>query len=135
MKILVAEDEQEILHIYKILFEEAGYDLVSTSDGAECMEVFRKALSSVNSQPPFDLVILDHRMPKKTGLEVATDILAICPTQQLLLVTAYDIEYLEKSQNVKLLKKPFDIEHLISVVASCMGTEALAEGVEVPTTF
>lgn len=89
LKILVAEDEPEVLRIYKILLEDEGYQVFTTITGKECLDTFTSEFDKVDRRPPFDLVLFDHRMPKKSGAEVAKEILVLCPTQRLLIVTAY----------------------------------------------
>lgn len=70
---------------------------------------------------PFDAVILDYRMPRKDGLEVARDILAANPSQRIIFASAYVKETLKESvkelrQIVELMQKPFLPEALVDVV-------------------
>jgi CheY-like chemotaxis protein len=71
--------------------------------------------------PPFDAVVLDYRMPKKDGLEVAKDILAANPSQRIIFASAYVKETLKESvkelrQIVELMQKPFLPEVLVDIV-------------------
>jgi two-component system cell cycle response regulator CpdR len=115
LKILVAEDEPELLRFYKVLLEDLGYDVVTAKDGQECLDLFR-AGSDVGSG--FDLVILDHRMPKKSGMDVANEIAATVPSQKLLMITAYAglLDLKEKPENMKIMSKPFDVDELVSMI-------------------
>lgn len=61
-KILIADDEPDILEILKYNLSNEGYEVITAKDGDEALEKARRA------QP--DLVILDVMMPKKTGVEV-----------------------------------------------------------------
>ena len=77
--------------------------------------------SSSFSLSSFDVVILDHKMPKKNGLEVAKEILEINPEQWIIFASAYVKETLEKSveelkAGVELLQKPFSMHALIDTV-------------------
>ena len=120
MKILVAEDEPEIMRIYKILLGEKGYQVFPTEDGKKCVEIYRSELKkTMDSEAPFDLVILDYRMPEKNGVEVADEILDLHPAQKLLMVTAYRDQLGLKDQKFKVMQvmeKPFDINELLSTV-------------------
>lgn len=111
----MAEDEPELLRSYKILLEDLGHEVITSKDGDQCLGMYRKALS-VNQ--PFDLVILDHRMPKKNGMEVAEEIAAMVPSQKLLMITAYAglLNLQVKPENMKIMQKPFDTEELISTI-------------------
>lgn len=127
----MAEDEPEILRIYKIVLENEGHEVVTTRDGEECMLAYKAMLdkSTEVGKPAFDLLILDQRMPKKTGLKVANEVLAICPSQELLMMTAY-ADQLELSDNLhkmKVLQKPFEIDELISLVRSLVATDMIQQ--------
>jgi DNA-binding response OmpR family regulator len=61
-RILVVEDEQELVIAVKIRLEEAGYETITAYDGME-------ALEKAKSQNP-DLIILDLMLPKLDGYKV-----------------------------------------------------------------
>jgi CheY-like chemotaxis protein len=121
LKILVAEDEPEILLIYKLLFGEKGYQVFATKDGNECLDAYTTELKKTkNHRAPFDLVILDYRMPGKNGVEVAKEILEFCPAQELLMVTAYKDQlelHDQKLKKMRIIEKPFDVDDLLSTVS------------------
>src|SRR5687767_7812941 len=61
-KVLIADDEPDILEILKYNLSNEGYEVFTARDGDEALEKARR------NQP--DLVVLDVMMPKKTGVEV-----------------------------------------------------------------
>lgn len=61
-KVLLADDEPDILEILKYNLEKEGYDVATAKDGDEALEKARRF------NP--ELVILDIMMPRKTGVEV-----------------------------------------------------------------
>ena len=61
-KVLIADDEPDILEILKYNLSNEGYEVITAKDGDEALEKARR------TQP--DLIILDVMMPKKTGVEV-----------------------------------------------------------------
>jgi two-component system alkaline phosphatase synthesis response regulator PhoP len=61
-KILVADDEKDILEIINYNLNNEGYDVYTAKDGNEALDMARKI------RP--DLMILDIMMPYKTGMEV-----------------------------------------------------------------
>lgn len=74
--------------------------------------------SSIYAKTPFDVVILDYRMPRKDGMEVAREILATTPRQRIIFISAYTLQTLEESvktlhQVVELIQKPADIDTII----------------------
>lgn len=121
MKILIAEDEPEILRIYKLLLGEKGYQVIATEDGKECLDAYKTELNkTMNGDIPFNLVILDYRMPEKNGIEVAKEILALYPAQELLMVTAYkgQLELHDKNlQKMQIIEKPFDVDELLVTIS------------------
>ena len=70
-KVLIADDEQDILEIISYNLLKEGYEIFTAKDGLEAIE---KA-----AQVKPDLIILDIMMPKKTGIEVC-EILRSQPT-------------------------------------------------------
>ena len=61
-KILVVDDEDDILHFLELVLKEKGYDVVTASNGHE-------ALTRAQIEKP-DLVLLDIMMPQMDGWEV-----------------------------------------------------------------
>lgn len=170
MKVLVAEDQNDICQMYKLALESRNHEVVLTSNGEDCLQVYRKHLSylvnpqkdkdknvqgvataknnksdviassnesrstasnkarssssnSIYDSPPapFDVVVLDYRMPKKNGLDVAKQILHLVPRQRIVFASAYVRETLESSvkelnQVVELLQKPFDPSILLDTI-------------------
>jgi two-component system, chemotaxis family, chemotaxis protein CheY len=84
---------------------------------------------SPQPSPPYDAIVLDYRMPKKDGLQVAREILESNPSQRIIFASAYVKETLKESvkelrQVVELMQKPFLPEALVEVVED---TEAYPE--------
>jgi two-component system cell cycle response regulator CpdR len=133
MKVLVAEDEENIAKLHRISFEEAGHDVWITHDGVECINTFKEELEkqkksakvseetfSLPGLTPFDVIILDYRMPKKDGMQVAREILDLVPQQRIIFVSAYVAETLQEavktlSRVVELVQKPYDMDELVSL--------------------
>ena len=65
-KILVADDEANIIKLLRLYLREAGYEVVAARDGREALERFR-------AEAP-DLVVLDLMMPYLNGFDVCTEI-------------------------------------------------------------
>ena len=70
---------------------------------------------------PFDVVVLDYKMPKLDGLQVAKQILNWNPMQRVIFASAFVMETLRDSvkeleQVVELIQKPFRIEVLIDMI-------------------
>ncbi len=61
-RILVADDDRDILDMLSFILTHAGYTVVGVSDGSE-------AIASIEADPP-ELAILDVMMPGLSGIEV-----------------------------------------------------------------
>lgn len=106
MKILVVDDEKNILKLYKAELEEEGYNVVTANSGREALEVFEK------EQP--DLVTLDILMPDIDGIQVLRQMKEKKPTLPIIMLTAYDYRddfsvwvadaYVVKSSDLTTLK-------------------------------
>ncbi len=66
MKILIADDHQQITSILKDYAEKEEYLVSIASDGEEALSLFKRE--------SFDMVLLDVMMPKKDGFEVCREI-------------------------------------------------------------
>jgi DNA-binding response OmpR family regulator len=80
--VLVVDDEPDILNLIKVRLEQAGYEVVTASDGERALELVR------NLKP--NLVVLDVRVPVIDGREVTRRIRADAETAEIpvLLVSA-----------------------------------------------
>jgi DNA-binding response OmpR family regulator len=65
-KILVADDEQNIIKLLRLYLREEGYEIVSARDGREALERF-------HAESP-DLILLDLMMPELGGFDVCGEI-------------------------------------------------------------
>lgn len=125
MNILVAEDNKFTARQYKILLEKMGHKVITTQDGSECVKKYKEQLKSEFDSlddTPFDLVLLDHNMPKKTGAQAAKEILAKNPNQKILFISGFgdevesQIEEAGWRKNIQVVEKPFSSTSLVNKV-------------------
>ena len=69
-RILIADDEPDILEILAFNLEKEGYEVITAKNGQEALDKAKQA------KP--DLIILDVMMPYKTGIEVFASAFARC---------------------------------------------------------
>jgi CheY-like chemotaxis protein len=120
MKILIADDEPDLLSQFKMVLEDRGHAVVIASDGESCVLAYSKEYAK-SPEHTFDAVVLDYSMPKMNGLEVAKEILGLSPTQRIIFASAYVQETLVDSiknlkQIVELLQKPFSLQDLVDTI-------------------
>jgi DNA-binding response OmpR family regulator len=82
MKILIVDDDQNILRLYKEELEEEGYEIVTASNGQEAMEQFER-------ESP-DLVTLDILLPDVDGIKLLRQMKEKRPRLPVIMSTAYD---------------------------------------------
>jgi len=116
-KILVVDDEREILDMLTDHLEDEGYVVSQAVDGEQ-------ALEGVRSEPP-DLVLLDITMPGVNGLEVLRRLRRDHPKIPVVMITGIEDEALARS-TLKMgafdyLQKPFDPYRLSRLVLAAMG--------------
>jgi CheY-like chemotaxis protein len=122
LRILIAEDEPAIRLQYHIVLQERGHEVISTENGRACVEAYRLAMSvRRTAAPPFDIVILDYRMPQLDGLGAAKKILKLNRDQRIMFASAYVVETLKEAtkglhQIVELIQKPFALDELVEAV-------------------
>lgn len=122
MKVLVAEDNLFTLQQYKHVLEKNGYTVTTAQDGEECMKKYDEAFLSLDTEflesGPFDVVLIDNNMPKKTGAEAVKEILERCPNQRIIFASAYNINSILSAPGmlngaVEVLQKPFSLNTMI----------------------
>jgi len=118
-KILVADDEPNIVISLEYLLKREGYTVVIARDGQE-------ALDAIARERP-DLVLLDVMMPKKTGFEVCQEVRATeaLQTTRILMLTAKGRDT-DVAKGTALgadayMTKPFSTKDLVQKVASMLG--------------
>lgn len=114
-KLLIIEDDVDILQILDLIFCEEGYNVVLSETGSESWEL---------SEMKPDLILLDLRLSTlgREGAEICTRLKsqpATCHIPIILLSAERDIKQVCKECGANdYLSKPFDIEQLSSMVSS-----------------
>ena len=83
-KILCIDDELALAELCEERLQELGYEVVGESDAERALQLLR------DNPHGFDLLIVDHIMPKICGTEFAKRVLAIRPDVNVLLVTGHE---------------------------------------------
>jgi DNA-binding response OmpR family regulator len=124
MKILLAEDDTNIALIIQLCLERiGGHQVMLCSDGQSALDWALRE--------PFDLVLLDGMMPKKSGVEVATELRAagMTSTPIIFLSAKTDEKDLRLfgSLGKGYISKPFDPKTICSMIDGILdGPEELA---------
>ena len=114
MKILLAEDEQQLSRVLETAMTHEGYQVDTAFDGQEAVD-----LAKVNA---YDLMILDIMMPVKTGIEALKEIRQSGNTTHVIMLTAMS-EVDDKVTGLDAgaddyLTKPFSLKELLARLRS-----------------
>lgn len=111
-KILVVDDDTAILEVVKIILEDNGYDVITTSQSNN--------ITSLAKEHMPDAVLLDFLMPGANGKSVTQELKKHEETKNIpiIMVSAnHDLSQTAKEAQVDdFLEKPFDIEDLLLVL-------------------
>ncbi|HEX7879221.1 MAG TPA: response regulator [Candidatus Eisenbacteria bacterium] len=115
--VLIVEDEKLLARTLSRAMKDAGYRTVTVGSA----ELAEKQLGA--SQ--FDLMVIDNRLPRETGLELLSKVRGANQELKVILMTAFDSKDV-KSEARKLkvdryLKKPFDLERILAHVSELIG--------------
>jgi two-component system, OmpR family, alkaline phosphatase synthesis response regulator PhoP len=115
-KILVIEDDAAVQRALRRTFESAGFDVSIASDGAMAMETFRANMPR--------LVILDLRLPGKSGQDLCREIKHECSNVPILVLSAAS-DVLDKVLLLELgaddyVTKPFAPRELLARVRAAL---------------
>ena len=123
-KILVADDDPDILELVQTFLEMAGHDVVAAPDGLSAYESL--------SAGAFDISVLDNSMPGMTGPEVVAACQGLEPRPVMVLLSA-----LASRQDIRdgflagaddYISKPFARQELVDRVAMLLDEQQFAQG-------
>ena len=116
-KILIVDDEEDVLTYFEAVFQDNGFDTVSAEDGIEGFELAK-------SEKP-DLIVLDITMPKQSGLKTYRQYKGHPALKNIpvIIVTAVNDsfkELLDELEDLEIPKdifyKPIDPQEILKVV-------------------
>ena len=114
MRILVAEDEQQLSHVLSSAMTASGYQVDNANNGQEAVEQAK--------ENAYDVIILDIMMPVKSGLEALKEIRATGNRTYIMMLTAMGEED-DKVTGLDAgaddyLTKPFSLKELLARLRS-----------------
>lgn len=121
-KVLIADDDQDLLAVIGFALHNAGFEVVRAADGAEAISAF--------AQHYFSLLVLDINMPAFNGLQVCTHVREHSSVPVLML-SARDqerdlLEALDAGADAYMVK-PFSPRALIAHIRALLRRTALSE--------
>ncbi|MBL4938339.1 response regulator transcription factor [Clostridium sp. YIM B02515] len=107
-KILVIDDEQNIVDVVKAYLEKEGFEVITAMDGNTALKIFNKET--------IHLIVLDLMLPKVAGEEVCRKIRAVSSVPIIMLTAKVDED--NKIEGISIgaddyLTKPFSVRELV----------------------
>lgn len=109
-KILVVDDDEDILIVVKHILTSYGFDVHTHSTGLNVLEVV------LDYEP--DVILLDIRLPGKLGTEVCKELKQRNCMIPIILFSAHaqQADFLDLFGADGFMKKPFDVKDLVNTV-------------------
>lgn len=116
--VLIVDDEQLLARTLSTVLREAGYATVVAGSAEE-------AEPHLFGAATIDLVVMDVRLPRESGLEMVKRLRERSLGSKVILMTAYETpEVKSEARRLKVdryLKKPFDLAALVDEVRGLIG--------------
>jgi two-component system, NtrC family, response regulator GlrR len=125
-RILVVDDDTNILKVIKMRLEAAGYEVVTAMKAEEAIGIV--------SALTLDLAIVDLRLGQEDGIEVMEAIHEISPNLSIIILTAHGtidsaVTAMKKGA-FSYITKPFDYPELLQDIKNCLEKNSLSREVE-----
>ncbi|MBI4115893.1 MAG: response regulator [Candidatus Omnitrophica bacterium] len=111
MRILIADDEKEIVAFLKEALSAEGHMVDTALDGKKALDLIK--------QNRHDVIFVDHNMPEKTGLELVKYIKENKLRVRTVMMTGYPLmkDFFAKSAGAdEYLAKPFKLEDVDCII-------------------
>jgi two-component system, response regulator, stage 0 sporulation protein F len=119
-KILIVDDAGPVVVLCVNVLQALGYAVKGANRGEAALELMRKE--------PFDLMVLDYKMPGMTGFEVFQQAHALHPAMAVVLVTGHGTPEIINEANrmgfSAILLKPFTSDELRGTVEKVLADHA-----------
>lgn len=115
-RILIVDDDEGLIHFLRRFFAKEGYDVRDCGNGQAALELI--------AEEPFDLILLDYKMPGLNGLDTLREVRRSQVKTPVIIMTAYGttdtaIEAM-KLGAYDYLPKPFDRQELQRIAADAL---------------
>ena len=118
-RILIVDDEPDVLQICARGLARAGYEVSAAGDAAQARQYLAKER--------YDLVILDIHMPEENGISLLKHVHTLDPALPAILITGYpEVTTVLDSVRMRVseyLCKPFTLQALLDAVAAGLSDE------------
>lgn len=111
IKVLLVEDETDLLAIVAEALEHHGIDVVEANSGLKAIECLR-------GEGAFDVLVSDIAMPGDlSGIDVANEVVTAHPHMRVVLTSGHPLSnFPPLPKNARFLPKPYRVGQLVEVI-------------------
>lgn len=125
-KILVVDDDQNILKVIKLRLEANNYRVATTLQAEAAVKIAKNKI--------FDLALVDFKLASKNGIELMEELHQIDPEMPIIILTAYGtiknaVQAMKKGA-YNYLTKPFDDQELLLQIKNGLEKRSLSKEVK-----
>jgi CheY-like chemotaxis protein len=121
--VLVVDDDSDIRGLVRSILEDNGHTVMEAKDGLEGLETFRR------DPYRFHVVVMDIDMPRMNGIDAFRAMRAIRTDIPVIVASGCSPEEYRDSLPVAdlagVLRKPFELDELLSAVDQCVPLEGI----------
>ncbi len=119
--VLLADDEEVILHLAKRMLERIGYNVITAEDGREAVSLYKEHQNAI------DCVVLDLTMPHMDGAEAYREMRRINPGVRCVMSSGYNQQEVSQRFVGKglcgFIQKPYTLQELGDVMRIALSKE------------
>jgi len=116
LKILIADDEMDIVELLKTFLSSQGYNCECASDGKETLAKIK--------ENKYDIVLLDVMMPYIDGYHIAYEVNEMPDPPIIIIITSRDIQFeknIAKMNGVyDIVQKPFTLDLILNTISKAI---------------
>ncbi len=110
--VLIVDDNESLCETLSFILNRKGYATTTAHDGPDAIKQ--------TEETPFDLTLMDIRMPLMNGVDALKKIRRLRPKAAVVMMTGYSVEELVKEALEEgafgIIYKPLDIDRIISLI-------------------
>ena len=111
--IALVDDDEDTVNLFTYFLREKGYNVSGFTDPILMLDYIR------HHDNQFRLVLIDYRMPRITGCELANKIADKNPSIEMVLLTAIN-DIIKNRLNLRVIHKPLRLSQLLHIVSRYM---------------
>ena len=119
LSVLVVDDEPLIRWSLRQGLADRGHDVTTAATGVDAIREISVA------DRPFDVVILDYRLPDRQDLTLLDDVRRLSPESVVMMMTAFGDDSMRTGASERgaraVVDKPFQVKNFVSLVESAAG--------------